>query len=55
VQSVRDFDVGGVVADAARRGYLSGPSYLLNIQAGFEIWQGGRGLGTESFALSVAP
>ena len=45
VQSVRDFDVSGVVADAARRGYLSATSYLLNIQAGFEIWQGGRGLG----------
>ena len=55
VQSVRDFDVSGVAADAARRGYLSGPSYLLNIQAGFEIWQGGRGLSTESFALSVGP
>jgi hypothetical protein len=40
---------------AARRGYLSPTSYLLNIQAGFEIWQGGRGLGTKSFALSVEP
>jgi cellulose 1,4-beta-cellobiosidase len=55
VRSVRDLDVSGVAADAARRGYLSGPSYLLNVQAGFEIWQGGRGLGTESFALSVGP
>ncbi|HEY7433121.1 MAG TPA: hypothetical protein VH641_20570 [Streptosporangiaceae bacterium] len=55
VRSVRDFDVGAVAADAARRGYLSATSYLLNVQAGFEIWQGGRGLGTESFSLSVGP
>jgi Glycosyl hydrolase family 12 len=55
VRSVRDLDISGVAADAARRGYLSPASYLLNIQGGFEIWQGGRGLGTESFALSVGP
>jgi hypothetical protein len=55
VRSVRDFDISAVAADAARRGYLSATSYLLNVQAGFEIWQGGRGLGTESFALSVGP
>jgi Glycosyl hydrolase family 12 len=55
MRSVRDFDVSGVASDAARRGYLSPTSWLLNVQAGFEIWQGGRGLGTESFALSVAP
>jgi cellulose 1,4-beta-cellobiosidase len=55
VRSVRDFDVGAVAADAARRGYLSATSYLLNVQAGFEIWQGGRGLGTESFSLNVGP
>jgi hypothetical protein len=55
VPSVRDLDVSGVAADAARRGYLSPASYLLNVQAGFEIWQGGRGLDTESFALSVRP
>jgi hypothetical protein len=55
VRSVQDLNVSGIAADAARRGYLSATSYLLNIQAGFEIWQGGRGLGTESFALSVGP
>jgi hypothetical protein len=53
VRSVRGLDVSGIAADAARRGYLAAPSYLLNIQAGFEIWTGGRGLATESFALSV--
>jgi len=55
VRSVRGLDISGVAADAARRGYLSPASYLLNVQAGFELWQGGRGLGTESFVLSVGP
>lgn len=55
VLSVRDFDVRAVAADVARRGYLVATSYLPNIQAGFELWQGGSGLGTESFALNVAP
>jgi hypothetical protein len=55
VRVVRDLDISGVAADAARRGYLSPASYLLNVQAGFELWQGGRGLGTESFTLSVGP
>jgi cellulose 1,4-beta-cellobiosidase len=51
--SVGDLDLSAVTTDAARRGYLAGSSYLLNVQAGFEIWQGGSGLETRSFALSV--
>lgn len=53
VTSVRDLDIGAITADAARRGYLAASSYLLNVQAGFELWQGGDGLRTKSFALSV--
>jgi cellulose 1,4-beta-cellobiosidase len=51
--SVRDFDISAIAADAARRGYLASASYLLNIQAGFEIWQRGDGLATESFSIKV--
>jgi len=51
--SVDALDLSAVAIDAARRGYLAGSSYLLNVEAGFEIWQGGRGLETRSFALSV--
>lgn len=51
--SVRDLDISAIVADAARRGYLAASYYLLNIQAGFELWQGGSGLATTSFAVSV--
>lgn len=53
VAAVQDFDIGTIAADAASRGYIAGTSYLLNAQAGFEIWQGGRGLATESFAINV--
>jgi hypothetical protein len=51
--SVQNLDLGAVIADAAHRGYLAGTSYLLNVQAGFELWQGGSGLATKSFALKV--
>jgi Glycosyl hydrolase family 12 len=51
--SVRDLDVSAIAADAARRGYLATSWYLLNIQAGFELWQGGTGLETNSFTLNV--
>lgn len=52
-QSVRGLDVSAIVNDAARRGYLIGSYYLLNVQAGFELWQGGSGLETTSFAINV--
>lgn len=52
-ESVRDLDVSAIVNDAARRGYLIGSYYLLNVQAGFELWQGGSGLETTSFAINV--
>ena len=52
-RSVQGFDISAIAADAARRGYLAGTSYLLNVQAGFEIWQGGGGLETKSFAINV--
>ena len=51
--SVQDLDISDIAADAARRGYLAGTSYLVNVQAGFEIWQGGRGLETQSFSVNV--
>jgi hypothetical protein len=51
--SVRNLDISAIVADAARRGYLLASYYLLNVQAGFELWQGGSGLATTSFAVNV--
>src|SRR5262249_27253550 len=51
--SVRDLDVGQFAADALRRGYLGKSWYLIDVEAGFELWQGGAGLTTDSFAVNV--
>jgi hypothetical protein len=52
--SVRDLDIGQFAADALRRGYIRKSWYLIDVEAGFELWQGGAGLATDSFAVNVA-
>jgi Glycosyl hydrolase family 12/Cellulose binding domain len=51
--SVRDLDIGKFAADALRRGYIRKSWYLIDVEAGFELWQGGAGLATDSFAVNV--
>jgi Glycosyl hydrolase family 12 len=51
--SVRDLDIGLFAADAVRRGYIQKTWYLIDVEAGFELWHGGAGLATDSFAVSV--
>jgi cellulose 1,4-beta-cellobiosidase len=51
--SVRNLDIRPVVWDAARRGYLQKSWYLVDVEAGFELWQGGTGLATTFFSVSV--
>ncbi|HEV3294392.1 MAG TPA: cellulose binding domain-containing protein [Streptosporangiaceae bacterium] len=51
--SVRDLDIGQFAADALRRGYIHKSWYLIDVEAGFELWQGGAGLATDSFAVNV--
>src|SRR5215471_1225734 len=51
--SVRDLDIGRFAADALRRGYIRKSWYLIDVEAGFELWQGGAGLATKSFAVHV--
>jgi Glycosyl hydrolase family 12 len=51
--SVRDLDIGQFAADAMRRGYIQKSWYLIDVEAGFELWQGGAGLSTDSFAVNV--
>jgi hypothetical protein len=51
--SVRDLDVGQFAADALRRGYIGKSWYLIDVEAGFELWQGGAGLATDSFAVNA--
>jgi hypothetical protein len=53
VTSVRGLDIGSVIADAAHRGYASPSWYLVDVEAGFEIWQGGTGLDVSQFSLTI--
>jgi cellulose 1,4-beta-cellobiosidase len=53
VTSVSDLDIDQLVADAVSRGYISKSWYLIDVEAGFELWQGGTGLATNSFAVNV--
>jgi hypothetical protein len=52
--SVSDLDVGTLAQDAVSRGYISSSCYLIDIEAGFELWQGGAGLATNSFSVNAA-
>jgi hypothetical protein len=52
--SVSKLDLQALVADAVSRGYLSSSWYLIDVEAGFELWHGGSGLATRSFSVKVA-
>jgi hypothetical protein len=52
--SVTNLDLQPLVADAIARGYLSSSWYLIDVEAGFEVWNGGAGLATRSFSVHVA-
>src|SRR5258708_6915950 len=52
-RSVSNLDLRPLVADAVSRGYISTSWYLINVEAGFEVWQGGAGLATKSFSVNV--
>jgi hypothetical protein len=51
--SVTALDVAPLAADAVRRGYLLASCYLIDVEAGFELWQGGTGLATTAFSVMV--
>jgi hypothetical protein len=51
--SVSNLDVGTLAQDAVSRGHLSRSCHLIDVEAGFEPWRGGRGLATNSFSVSV--
>jgi hypothetical protein len=52
--SVRSLDLKPLVADLVKRGYLKSSWYLIDVEAGFELWHGGAGLATTSFSVNVA-
>jgi len=51
--SVRDLRLRPLIFNAVRHGYISRSWYLIDVEAGFEIWRGGTGLATKSFSVSV--
>ncbi len=51
--SVSGLDIGQITADAVSRGYIQKSWYLIDVEAGFELWQGGAGLATNSFSVNV--
>jgi hypothetical protein len=52
--SVSQLRLGPVIADAVRRGYISSSWFLIDVEAGFELWQGGTGLATNSLSVHAA-
>jgi chitodextrinase len=53
--SFTNLDVKPLIQDAVSRGSLNPAHYLIDAEAGFEIWQGGQGLGTNSFSFNATP
>jgi cellulose 1,4-beta-cellobiosidase len=55
VSHVSRLPVGSFLADAARAGFARPGWYVTGIEAGFEIWAGGTGLGTSWFWAGQRP
>jgi hypothetical protein len=51
--SISNLDLKALFNDAVARGSINPAHYLLDVEAGFEIWQGGQGLGTNSFSVTT--
>jgi len=51
--SVSNLDLQPLIADAVSRGYIKPSWYLIDVEAGFELWHGGQGLATKSFSVNV--
>ncbi|MEY9968030.1 chitodextrinase [Streptacidiphilus sp. MAP12-16] len=52
--SFANLDVKSLISDAVSRGSVNPAHYLIDAEAGFEVWQGGQGLGTNSFSFTAA-
>ena len=51
--SVSNLDVDLLAADSVTRGYMTDSDYLIDLEAGFEMWQGGAGLATNSYSVNI--
>jgi hypothetical protein len=50
--SVSKLGINNFVQESVTRGYIQPSMYLISVEAGFEIWNGGIGLETKSFSLT---
>jgi cellulose 1,4-beta-cellobiosidase len=51
--TAHDLDLRAFVRDAIARGSVDPSSYLIDVEAGFEVWQGGRGMASRALRVSV--
>lgn len=51
--TVSGLELKNFMLDAQSRGYVNPAWYLISVEAGFEIWQGGTGLKSRLFTLSI--
>ncbi|PYC65620.1 cellulose-binding protein, partial [Streptomyces tateyamensis] len=51
--AVTGLDVAALIRDAVSRGSVNPQHYLIDAEAGFEIWQGGQGLATDAFSFAA--
>lgn len=49
-----ELDLLPFIQDSIDRGYIDPEWYLMGLEAGFELWQGGEGLQTNTFAVQFA-
>ncbi|MBA3825378.1 MAG: hypothetical protein H0X24_15950, partial [Ktedonobacterales bacterium] len=47
-----NFDLKNFFTDAVARGSIQNNWYLLDVEAGFELWQNGAGMASQSFSVS---
>ena len=53
VTSVSNLDVDPLAADSVQRGYMTNSDYLIDLEAGFELWNGGVGNATNSYSVNI--
>jgi Glycosyl hydrolase family 12/Cellulose binding domain len=51
--SVSNLDLQPLIAYAISKGWIQNSWYLIDVEAGFELWTGGAGLATNSFSVNV--
>jgi cellulose 1,4-beta-cellobiosidase len=51
--TVTNLDLGPLTSYAVAHGYLRASDYLIDVEAGFELWSGGSGVAVNNFAVDV--